>query len=109
MKHAPIVVVCLLVLYGCAIESRIDWPRATWQSVATPTKAMNQFMFGSSIAMTYGVLMLFNVVYTLFFAVVVVCGIRGIGWWVAHLRRQARASRATFPPVPAQRTVGAVA
>jgi hypothetical protein len=56
----------------------------------TPTKPMNQFMFGSSIAMVYGVLMLFNVVYTLFFAVVVVCGIRGAGWWVAHLRQRAR-------------------
>ncbi|HEU4420430.1 MAG TPA: YCF48-related protein [Planctomycetota bacterium] len=39
MKHAPIVVVCLPVLYGCAIESRIDWPHATWESVTTPSKA----------------------------------------------------------------------
>ncbi len=54
----------------------------------TPSKPMNQFMFGSSVAMVYGVLMLFNVVYTLFFAVVVVCGIRGIGWWIAHLRKR---------------------
>ncbi|KXK59075.1 enediyne biosynthesis protein [Micromonospora rosaria] len=56
----------------------------------TPVKPMNQFMFGSGVAMVYGVLMLFNVVYTLFFAVVVVCGLRGLGWWVAHLRKRSR-------------------
>ncbi|MFG2049444.1 enediyne biosynthesis protein [Micromonospora sp. NPDC048935] len=60
----------------------------------TPVKAKNQFMFGSSVAMAYGVLMLFNVVYTLFFAVVVVCGIRGIGWWVADGLRRSRERRA---------------
>ncbi|GIG56774.1 hypothetical protein Lfu02_11460 [Longispora fulva] len=56
----------------------------------TPTKPLNQFMFGSSVAMVYGVLMVFNVVYTLFFAVVVVCGVRGAGWWIAHLRKRSR-------------------
>ncbi|MER5705526.1 enediyne biosynthesis protein [Micromonospora sp. NPDC002296] len=61
----------------------------------TPAKPMNQFMFGSSVAMVYGVLMLFNVVYTLFFAVVVVCGIRGLGWWLAHLRKKSRERAAT--------------
>jgi hypothetical protein len=66
----------------------------------TPTKSRNQFMFGSSIAMVYGILMLSNVVYTLFFSVVIVCGLRGIGWWVAHLRKQARERRST-PAAPA--------
>jgi hypothetical protein len=59
----------------------------------TPFKGRDQFMFGSSVAMVYGVLMAFNVVYTLFFAVSIVCAIRGAGWWVAHLRSQ-RAARA---------------
>lgn len=62
----------------------------------TPVKPLNQFMFGSGVAMVYGVLMLFNVVYTLFFAVVVVCGLRGLGWWVAHLRKRSR-ERAAAP------------
>ena len=56
----------------------------------TPAKPLNQFMFGSSVAMVYGVLMLFNVVYTLFFALTLVCAVRGAGWWVAHLRNRAR-------------------
>ncbi|MFJ4439307.1 enediyne biosynthesis protein [Streptomyces sp. NPDC088923] len=55
----------------------------------TPSKGRNQFMFGSSVAMVYGLLMLFNVVYTLFFATTIVCAVRGVGWWVAHgLRRR---------------------
>jgi hypothetical protein len=62
----------------------------------TPTKPRNQFMFGSAVAMTYGVLMLFNVVYTLFFAVVVVCGVRGLGWWVADWRRKRAAAGLTL-------------
>ena len=63
----------------------------------TPFKARAQFMFGSAVGMVYGALMVFNVVYTLFFAVCIVCGARGLGWWVAHLRqrdRERRASRA---------------
>ncbi|MFJ6216189.1 enediyne biosynthesis protein [Streptomyces sp. NPDC092296] len=57
----------------------------------TPSKGRNQFMFGSSVAMVYGLLMIFNVVYTLFFATSIVCAVRGIGWWVAHLaQRRAR-------------------
>jgi enediyne biosynthesis protein E5 len=50
----------------------------------TPSKFRNQFMFGSAVAFVYGVLMLINVVYTLFFATVVVCGLRGIGWWAVY-------------------------
>jgi hypothetical protein len=70
----------------------------------TPTKPMNQFMFGSSVAMVYGVLMLFNVVYTLFFAVVIVCALRGGGWWVAYLRKRARERRAVFSTAAFTRT-----
>jgi hypothetical protein len=50
----------------------------------TPFKARNQFMFGSSVAFVYAVLMVANVVYTLFFAVCIVCLLRGLGWWAAH-------------------------
>ncbi|WP_240981745.1 MULTISPECIES: enediyne biosynthesis protein [unclassified Streptomyces] len=60
----------------------------------TPVKPRDQFVFGASVAGAYGVLMLFNVVYTLFFAVTVVCAVRGIGWWVAHLVQKRRASEA---------------
>ncbi|MGI8665208.1 MAG: enediyne biosynthesis protein [Jatrophihabitans sp.] len=61
----------------------------------TPMKARAQFMFGSSVAVVYGVLMEFNVTYTLFFALVLVCGIRGAGWWVASFMQRRRARRAS--------------
>lgn len=68
----------------------------------TPSKGRAQFMFGSGVAVVYGVLMLFNVVYTLFFATCVVCLLRGAGWWVAHLRNKRReAVRSAGTPVPA--------
>ncbi|MFV2018974.1 enediyne biosynthesis protein [Micromonospora sp. LOL_023] len=73
----------------------------------TPVKPIYQFMFGSSVAMVYGVLMLFNVVYTLFFAVVVVCGVRGLFWWTVHLRNRSQQRAATAPATPT--TVGAPA
>ncbi|GAB2893598.1 hypothetical protein GCM10027074_71970 [Streptomyces deserti] len=72
----------------------------------TPTKARNQFMFGASVAMVYGVLMVFNVVYTLFFATSIVCALRGIGWWAAHLMKRRRERTAAAPAVTAGTTTG---
>lgn len=72
----------------------------------TPFAARAQFMFGAGVAMTYGVLMVFNVVYTLFFAVTIVCAVRGLGWYVAAMvatyreRQAARTEVGTdAPPV----------
>ena len=60
----------------------------------TPFRARNQFMFGSSVAFVYAVMMQLNVVYTLFFATTAVCAIRGSGWWVAHFVAKAKQRRA---------------
>jgi len=54
----------------------------------TPSKGKAQFMFGAGVSTVYGVLMLFNVVYTLFFAVCIVCLARGVYWWVRELRER---------------------
>ena len=54
----------------------------------TPSLGRWQFMFGSGVAMTYGVLMLFNVAYTLFFAVCFVCAVRGCYWWYRTWRER---------------------
>ncbi|WP_433201951.1 enediyne biosynthesis protein [Dactylosporangium sp. CS-047395] len=56
----------------------------------TPSSGRNQFMFGASVGMVYGVLMLFNVVYTLFFAVTIVCLVRGLYWWAKWLLERRR-------------------
>jgi enediyne biosynthesis protein E5 len=44
----------------------------------TPFKKKNQFYFGASVALVYGTLMVMEVVYTFFFALIIVCGVRGI-------------------------------
>ncbi len=59
----------------------------------TPVKPRPQFIFGSAVAVVYGVLMLMNIVYTLFFATVIVCAGRGLGWWAVHLRKKWRERR----------------
>jgi hypothetical protein len=60
----------------------------------TPFRGRNQFIFGASVATVYGVLMEFNVVYDMFFAVCIVCGLRGIGWWGVHLMKKSREKKA---------------
>jgi hypothetical protein len=60
----------------------------------SPMSGWAQFMFGSSVGVVYGVLMLFNVVYTLFFAVSIVCLARGLYWWGRTLVERGRAARA---------------
>lgn len=66
----------------------------------TPTTGLGKFMFGSAVGTVYGVLMAFNVVYTLFFALSIVCAIRGFGWWCAHYlaKRRQRSSDVTAGP-----------
>ena len=63
----------------------------------TPSRSRPQFVFGASVAVAYGVLMSLNIVYTLFFAIVIVCACRGCGWWAAHLWRAWRKRRAPAP------------
>lgn len=60
----------------------------------TPSKGIPKFMFGGSVAMVYGVLMEFNVVYDLFFATAIVCAARGLGWWGAHHYKRYKARAA---------------
>jgi enediyne biosynthesis protein E5 len=59
----------------------------------TPSKPVPQFIFGSGVAFIYAVLMEANIVNTLFFAVVIVCAIRGSGWWAVYLNKKYRARR----------------
>jgi hypothetical protein len=54
----------------------------------TPSKPIPQFIFGGGVAFFYAVLMEANVVFTLFFAVVVTCAVRGAGWWAVHLYKK---------------------
>lgn len=58
----------------------------------TPTAGRMQFMFGASVGMVYGLLVLANVVYTLFFAVTIVCLARGLYWWWRWWRDRVQAT-----------------
>jgi hypothetical protein len=63
----------------------------------TPTKPRDQFIFGVSVGVVYGVLMFFNVVYTLFFATTLVCLGRGVMWWLTWLRERRQEAVAAAP------------
>ena len=71
----------------------------------SPSGFWAQFMFGASVGIVYGVLMLFNVVYTLFFAVTIVCGARGLYWWVRWAIAKARAGAPAPTAAPAVPTL----
>lgn len=66
----------------------------------TPNKGLAKFMFGSAVGAVYGVMMALNIVYTLFFALSLVCAIRGLGWWAAHFVAKRRQARGAGSPVP---------
>lgn len=64
----------------------------------TPSKPRPQFVFGAGVAAVYGALMAANVVYTLFFATVIVCALRGLGWWAVHMHKRYRSRRTERVP-----------
>jgi enediyne biosynthesis protein E5 len=74
----------------------------------TPMKPRPQFMFGSAVAVVYGVLMLMNIVYTLFFATVIVCAGRGLGWWATYAWKKWRERRAPMVAATGDSQVGSV-
>jgi len=71
----------------------------------TPSAGKHQFMFGAGVATVYGVLMFFNVVYTLFFSVTIVCLIRGLYWWIRWLGERRDRAPVNLDPVPAPAAV----
>jgi Na+-translocating ferredoxin:NAD+ oxidoreductase RnfD subunit len=48
----------------------------------TPTKPFNQVVFGGGVAFAYSVLLMFHVAFGLFFALVIVCVLRGAGLYI---------------------------
>jgi hypothetical protein len=56
----------------------------------TPTKPFNQVVFGGGVAFAYSVLLAFHVAFGLFFALVIVCILRGFGLYVLAAYRVQR-------------------
>jgi hypothetical protein len=74
----------------------------------TPFKPRNQVIFGASVGIIYGILVSLHVAFGLFFALVIVCALRGVvlaaPGWRAALRWRLRESTATVAKAP-QRAV----
>jgi enediyne biosynthesis protein E5 len=66
----------------------------------TPAGRRDQVAFGASVGVAYGVLMALHIVYGLFFALVIVCTVRGACHWAAALWQARRAGGAI--PAPAR-------
>jgi enediyne biosynthesis protein E5 len=72
----------------------------------TPVRRRDQVVFGMGVAAAYGVLMAFHIVYGLFFALVIVCAVRGAYHWGKALRRTVwRLDRAAVVPAQVPVTV----
>src|SRR5262245_43156337 len=54
----------------------------------TPLKPARQALFGFSVAMVYGIIQILHLVYGLFFALLIVCAIRGLSLHLWHLSRK---------------------
>jgi Na+-translocating ferredoxin:NAD+ oxidoreductase RnfD subunit len=67
----------------------------------TPIKPLNQIIFGAGVALAYAVLMIAHVSFGLFFALVIVCALRGAGFYLLSLRRTARAADRNVPELGA--------
>ena len=63
----------------------------------TPFKPKEQIFFGLSIAAVYGLLMIFHIVFGLFFALTIVCTIRGLSFYVKHWLRNSTQIKVFVP------------
>lgn len=71
----------------------------------TPIKPARQALFAIAIAAVYGVLLVEHVVYGLFIALAIVCGLRGVGLYAASAWQSIRANQreSLMLPVPDRR------
>lgn len=65
----------------------------------TPLKPARQALFGASVAAVYAITQVLHLVFGLFFALVIVCAIRGASLWVWDWRH--KSGKAAPPPNPA--------
>jgi len=63
----------------------------------TPLAVRGQVGFGAAVALVYGLLMSVHVVFTLFFALTIVCAVRGTYLWLKELADRRAEQRAFVP------------
>ena len=66
----------------------------------TPTKPLNEVVFGLGVAFSYSALMILHVSYGLFFALVIVCAARGTGLLLATRRERPATKLPVTEPAP---------
>ena len=66
----------------------------------TPLKPARQALFGFSVAMVYGILQMLHLVFGLFFALLIVCAIRGLSLHAWALWRRLQGIPASVKPTP---------
>lgn len=59
----------------------------------TPVKPLHQVLFGAGVAFAYAVLLMLHVAFGLFFALAIVCALRGLGLYVLAVVRGRRAMK----------------
>ena len=57
----------------------------------TPVKPLQQALFGIAVAAVYGTLLVNHMVYGLFIALAIVCGMRGVGLYIWAAWQSSRA------------------
>jgi len=73
----------------------------------TPTGRRDQIAFGLSVAAVYGMLMVTHVVFGLFFALTIVCAVRGLGMYAMNWTKgRVREEMDTVAVPAAQATLG---
>jgi len=65
----------------------------------TPLKPAHQMLFGTAVAAVYAVSQMMHLVFGLFFALVIVCGIRGLALYLADLRSRTAGPSALASPL----------
>lgn len=63
----------------------------------TPSKTLDQVIFGASVAATYGLLMVNHIVFGFFFALTIVCTMRGLGFYAQALATYITPAKSLVP------------
>jgi hypothetical protein len=90
----------LLVMTGIAFVLFMNYMMT--DPATTPVRPRNQVAFGAGVAIVYGALVDLHIVFGLFFALCIVCGIRGVYHWSAATVRALRPAAPVPEPVPAE-------
>jgi hypothetical protein len=72
----------------------------------TPFEIRGQVFFGASVAAAYGLLVVSHIVFDLFFALTIVCALRGLGLYLVSLFRDVVSKQAevAIPPLAVRKS-----